>query len=283
MRKSLSIIIPAYNEERHLGSCLDAIAAQSEPPDEVIVVDNNSTDRTAEIAQSYPFVKLVREKRQGRGHARNAGFDAAKSDLLGRINGNSILAPDWAERARDDWARWPRLGGVSGAAITPTIPYVRGLHSKLWTRLYYVWSETILRVHVLFGANMVISREAWDAVRAETCTDDTLVHEDQDISLLLAGHGFDVRLDNGLVCSFTNQSYHRWPKLHAYMKLRTKTKQRHRRLGTYHRPEMKLIPLWRKVVARIFGTLPLGLFIGSSLILYAIVRLVGGDPMSHAD
>jgi len=56
---NISIIIPAYNEERYLGRCLDAIAAQSVRPYEVIVVDNNSSDDTAKVAQRYPFVTLL--------------------------------------------------------------------------------------------------------------------------------------------------------------------------------------------------------------------------------
>ena len=56
---SLSIIIPVYNEESHLRQCLDAIAKQIEKPDEVIVVDNNSTDETVQIAKSFSFVKVL--------------------------------------------------------------------------------------------------------------------------------------------------------------------------------------------------------------------------------
>src|SRR5260221_7568754 len=91
----ISIIIPAYNEEGHLPACLDAIAAQTLKPDEVIVVDNNSTDKTVEIAKKYPFVKLLNEKRQGLRYTRNTGLDAATGDVIGRIDTDSILSPKW--------------------------------------------------------------------------------------------------------------------------------------------------------------------------------------------
>ncbi len=94
---SLSLVIPAYNEERHLAACLDAVSRQAVMPSEVIVVDNNSTDRTAEIARSYPFVRVVQEPRQGIVFARNAGFDAARGDIIGRIDADTIIPSDWTK------------------------------------------------------------------------------------------------------------------------------------------------------------------------------------------
>src|SRR5258708_13450803 len=91
---TLSLVIPAYNEERYLKACLEAVAQQTISPIEVIVVDNNSTDKTADIAQSYNFVRLVSEKKQGRGHARNKGFDLAIGDNIGRVEFDTVLSPD---------------------------------------------------------------------------------------------------------------------------------------------------------------------------------------------
>ena len=56
----VSVIIPAWNEAKHIGDCLRSVAAQSLQPDEVIVVDNKSTDDTAKIAASFPFVTVLR-------------------------------------------------------------------------------------------------------------------------------------------------------------------------------------------------------------------------------
>ena len=104
MQKSLSIIIPAYNEARHIKACLDAIAAQTEVPDEVIVVDNNSTDRTVEIANSYPFVTIMNESTQGIVFARNRGFNATTTDIIGRIDADSVLPIDWVTRVKAYYA-----------------------------------------------------------------------------------------------------------------------------------------------------------------------------------
>src|SRR5476651_1469584 len=80
---TLSIVIPVYNEQGYLKACLDSIAAQADLPDEVIVVDNNSTDDTAKIAKSYKFVRLLREPRHHQSFAQATGFDAARSDIIG--------------------------------------------------------------------------------------------------------------------------------------------------------------------------------------------------------
>ncbi|MEJ0073689.1 MAG: glycosyltransferase family A protein [Candidatus Saccharibacteria bacterium] len=65
-RIRISIIIPCFNEERYLARCLDSVAAQAERFFEVLVVDNNCTDGTVAIAKKYKFVRVIREKTQGR-------------------------------------------------------------------------------------------------------------------------------------------------------------------------------------------------------------------------
>ena len=94
---TLSIIIPAYNEERHLPDCLDAIAKQTVAPYEVIVVNNNSTDRTLEIAEEYDFVKVVKQKEQGLIASRNYGFDKASGELIARLDADSIIDRNWVK------------------------------------------------------------------------------------------------------------------------------------------------------------------------------------------
>ena len=76
----VSVVIPAFNAERTLGAVLGALAADPERPDEVIVVDDRSTDRTAEIALAHG-ARVVEGRRVGyAGGARNRGWDAAQGD-----------------------------------------------------------------------------------------------------------------------------------------------------------------------------------------------------------
>ena len=72
----ISIVVPAYNEEKCLAQCIEALLRQTvDQPYEAIIVDNNSTDRTAVIAERYvPRIRLVREGQKGRGAARRTGI-----------------------------------------------------------------------------------------------------------------------------------------------------------------------------------------------------------------
>lgn len=85
----ISIVLPAYNEADGIRYCLDSIAAQSEPAFEVIVIDNNSTDDTAAIARSYPFVTYLNEAQQGITPATRRSFRACRGDVLALMQTSS--------------------------------------------------------------------------------------------------------------------------------------------------------------------------------------------------
>src|ERR1035437_9820650 len=86
----VSVVIPAYNEEKYIGACLDSLMDQKEKPDEIIVVNNNSTDNTAKIVKKYP-VRLINEEQQGMIPARNRGFNEAKFEIIARTDADTIL------------------------------------------------------------------------------------------------------------------------------------------------------------------------------------------------
>ena len=87
-----SIVIPAYNEEAAIGEDLDVITRTMDAtgrPYEIIVVDDGSTDRTAEIVSNKPDVRLVHhEHNRGTGAARTTGIRAAKGDVIIMTDGD---------------------------------------------------------------------------------------------------------------------------------------------------------------------------------------------------
>lgn len=182
---TLSIIIPVFNEQNYLADCLDAIASQSVKPDEVIVVDNNSSDDSLQIARSYPFVKLVSERRQGIVYARNRGFAAARSDLICRIDADSLLPKNWVESVFNAYEQNP------GAVITGRSYYRNGLFFGkkpiFIDAFYYGFSRLLLGHHTLFGSNMVIPKSAWLDVKSSVC-ESSQFHEDTDLSVHLAAN-----------------------------------------------------------------------------------------------
>ncbi len=80
-RPLVSVIVPAYNGERFLGEALQSVLAQDYAPLEVIVIDDGSTDGTAQVVQAFSPVRYVWQANQGSAVARNAGLRLASGDL----------------------------------------------------------------------------------------------------------------------------------------------------------------------------------------------------------
>lgn len=109
----VSVVIPAHNEEAYISRTLDAVRAQTYPDVEIIVVDNNSTDRTVEIVRAIPGVILVEERRQGVQYAREAGRHVATGDIIVNLDADCQPAPDWIAHALEHFHN-PHVVGLSG-------------------------------------------------------------------------------------------------------------------------------------------------------------------------
>ncbi|MBA2742187.1 MAG: glycosyltransferase family 2 protein [Actinobacteria bacterium] len=92
---SYSVVIPARNAERTIGAVLSALASQEPAPAEVVVVDDGSTDRTAEIAGEHGARVLPGTGVKYAGGARNQGWDAARSDVVVFLDADAIPRPGW--------------------------------------------------------------------------------------------------------------------------------------------------------------------------------------------
>jgi len=183
---NVSIVVPVYNEEAQIRLCLDAIANQTVKPFEVIVVDNNSTDNTVAIARSYPFVTVMTEKRQGVVYARDTGFDAAKGQIIGRLDGDSVIAPDWVAKVQEIFAD-PVVEAVSGQISYRNIglPRLVGAIDHV-VRTYLTNRMSSYGEQFLYGSNMAIRRPIWRAVRSQVCRKRRL-HEDIDLAAHMVG------------------------------------------------------------------------------------------------
>jgi glycosyltransferase involved in cell wall biosynthesis len=187
----ISIIIPAYNEERYLAQCLDSIAAQTVRPYEVIVVDNNSTDKTAEIAGGYDFVKLVRERKQGIVYARNAGFNAARGAVLARTDADVVLPADWVARIAAFYADDAHvLQGISGNGRPNNLRFSRFL-GWLQGQLAFRVNRLLLGHYIFFGSNMALPATAWQRVKSDVCSRID-IHEDLDLAIHFHRAGYAI-------------------------------------------------------------------------------------------
>ncbi|HEY0623760.1 glycosyltransferase family A protein [Sphingomonas sp.] len=111
-----AVVIPVWNGEAVIARCLDAIARQTLPRDafQIIVVDNGSSDSTAEIVRSYPGVELLAEKRPGSYAARNLGIGRVQAPVTAFTDADCAPAPDWLEQVLRAAAANPGFGVLAG-------------------------------------------------------------------------------------------------------------------------------------------------------------------------
>ncbi len=89
----VTVVITTFNHTRFLADAIESVLAQSRPADEIIVVDDGSTDHPETVVASYPGVKLIRQDNQGLSSARNTGLAAAKADFILFLDADDKLDP----------------------------------------------------------------------------------------------------------------------------------------------------------------------------------------------
>ncbi len=118
----ISILIPCHNEDKSIAKCIDSCLMQSRPADEIIVVDDGSTDSTAEILKSYGnkiIVKSIPVATGNKSHAQEYGLRFVTGDVFIATDGDSILDSDFVKYIEEDFTIYPNITAVAG--------YVRSL------------------------------------------------------------------------------------------------------------------------------------------------------------
>lgn len=198
----VSLVIPVYNEEKYLKATLLAIKNQTVNPDEIIIVDNNSTDQTLAVIDGLGLkVEVISEKQQGMTFARNAGFNVAEYEVIARVDADTIPPPDWIKRIKEDFDKYP-VDGLTGPV------YFSGqlFKSTLYARLLFAVSRLLNGGHnVLLGPNMAIKKTVWEKIKFQVCTDNKKVHEDIDLAIHIKKAGGKIMVDNSLVVAASDR------------------------------------------------------------------------------
>ena len=169
MALSITAIVCAHNEAQYLPGCLYSLLAQSRPPDEILVINNASTDETGAVAREIPHVQVVEEPRKGLVVARETARRVATGDILVYLDADCRAPLTWLARVERRFLRDPALLALSG----PYRYYDWDWYGRLLIRAYDVTLapatqflvKYLLRIGTVFyGGNFAVRREALEAI-----------------------------------------------------------------------------------------------------------------------
>jgi glycosyltransferase involved in cell wall biosynthesis len=157
----VSLVIPAHNEEKLLGYCLNCVVKNKEEDSnsfyEIIVVDNASTDSTAAVAKTFNGVKVVYEAEKGIMFARQKGFVESTGDIIAYVDADTRMPEDWLKKVIKIFEENSDLVCVSGPYAYYDLNRLQNLF--IWSMFgiarvfYYVFG------HVVIGGNFAMRRE----------------------------------------------------------------------------------------------------------------------------
>jgi glycosyltransferase involved in cell wall biosynthesis len=163
----ISIVIPAYNEEKYIAECLSSIIRnKTKYVREIILVDNGSKDRTIEIASRFPDVTIHKEPRRGNFWAKQTGFAHATGDIIAMVDADVRIPKGWFETIQSYFANNPNLVCLSGPYHYYDLP--------LYERIIYIIYNWILAFPTSYisgyrvtGGNAAFRRNVLEKIKEE--------------------------------------------------------------------------------------------------------------------
>lgn len=171
MKPLISVIIPVWNDEARIGLCVDALKAQTLSRDqfEIVVVDNGSTDSTAQVVAGHPDVILLHEPRVGSYAARNLGLSRAAGDYVAFTDSDCIPDPDWLRNGLEAIRDKAEVGVGAGRIVFAEPEEAHSRACLNYERLLSMRQDDNARQGVVITANwfsrksIVLERGGFDA------------------------------------------------------------------------------------------------------------------------
>ena len=188
MKTAVSLIIPAYDEAYVISECLRSISQfLSAIPHEVIVVNNGSTDSTADVVSAHSNVRLISLNRSTISHARNVGAEAAGSPILAFIDADVVLTERWAAALQTTLDEKP---GIADGLYLGGFPYAVRDDASL---VEAAWFKTLLMSEpkYLSGGNIIVSKQLFFLVKGF----DTTLITGEDVDFCRRALGTEVAID----------------------------------------------------------------------------------------
>lgn len=199
----ISVVIAAYNEEKNLPKCLDALVSQNFPKEkyEIVVVDNNSVDKTAKIARKYG-ARVVKEEKQGNTFAVKKGMDSASGEIIAMVDADTIVEKNWLTDIAKVFEN-EKIVGLTGMGYIKSGNWLLDILEK---SLYQVF----LNIHFLIGKphtmgfNLAVRKSAYERIGG--INEKFTMSPDIDLGLRLKSQGKVVFDKNITVIT----SFRRW-------------------------------------------------------------------------
>ncbi|PIT89190.1 MAG: hypothetical protein COU27_01670 [Candidatus Levybacteria bacterium CG10_big_fil_rev_8_21_14_0_10_36_7] len=175
----ISVVIPAYNEEKFIQNTLKSLLYQTYRDFELIVVDNNSSDDTGLVAKSFG-ARVIVEKEKGVSHARNRGFLEAGGEIVASTDSDTVLPENWVETILKEYQKDNSLVAFGGLSILYSGPVSARSAGRFLFPYFWKLDSLLSGGWNMSGFNMSVRKSAFKKIGGFNTK--LLMNEDVDLS-----------------------------------------------------------------------------------------------------
>lgn len=202
-KPKITVVIPAYNEAGFIETNLKALLAQTYKNFELIVVDNNSSDNTGEIARKFG-AKVILQKKKGVAWARQAGFFQAKGEIIACTDSDAVVPENWVEKIVDEFEKDRGMVAFGGLGYLYSGPIDARVAGRFLFPAFWIMDKYLSGGWNLNGFNLAVKKDAFVAIGGFR-TDMTL-GEDIDLSRRLREIG-KIKIDTNFTVYVSGRRY----------------------------------------------------------------------------
>jgi len=194
---TVSIVIPAYNEESNIARCLDSILASNYPKEklEILVIDDGSKDKTLEIAKKYEAkgnIKTFHKKNSGKANSLNYGIKRASGEILATLDADSYIMPQTIAQMLPHFNEEAVVAVTAAVKTEPPKNFIQELQKVEY--IYTLFSRRVLcfldAVHVTPGPFSMFKKWVFDEIGG---FDPDNILEDQEIAMRIQSYNYKIR------------------------------------------------------------------------------------------